>query len=343
MGISQQYFGTTKGGEDISLYRLEAPNGAYAEFLNYGCVLRSLVIPNAHGGMTDVCLGYDTLSEYEENEGNMGAIVGRYANRIGGGVFSLDGVDYRLAQNDGENHLHGGTHGFDKQVWSAELGEEELIFSRTSPDGEEGYPGNLSVRLICRWEGDGLSLNYQATTDRPTVLNLTNHAYFNLDGQGDIYNHKLQIHSDSYTQSGETRIPTGGILHVAETPLDFRQPTPVGLGLLPMKHLELIQAKGYDLNYILPSGEGVKTAARLWGEKSGICMTVLTDQPGMQLYTANFLTQRKGKGDTVYTPYSALCLETQHYPDSMAHGAFPTCVLRPDEHFETTTVFSFQP
>lgn len=338
MSITKAHFGTTKNGEDVSLYRLDGKAGAYAEFISFGAALRRLMIPDADGVLVDVALGYDSLLEYEENAGNIGAIVGRCANRIGGAEFTLDGATYKLAKNAGENHLHGGIVGFDKRVWSAEIIGDALCFSLTSPDGEEGYPGTLNVSVKYYWDGSSLVIKYEAETDKPTILNLTNHSYFNLDGKGDIRSHKLQINASSYTETGKGHIPTGVFVPVEGTVFDFTTPKAVGDGLDSSDEY-IKRAEGYDLNFVL-HGEGLRAAATLTGEKRGISMTVLTDQPGIQLYTANFLSTN-GKNGAQYKPYCSLCLETQHFPDAIAQEHFPSTVLRPGERFESTTVFKF--
>lgn len=338
MSITKQPFGTTRDGKAVFLYTLRAAQGAYAQFISFGAALRRLMIPDDSGVLTDVCLGYDSLSEYEENAGNLGAVVGRVANRIGNAAFTLDGLEYRLAKNVGENHLHGGLVGFDKRVWSAELCGDALIFHLCSPDGEEGYPGELQVSVKYYWRGRALVIEYSAETDKPTILNLTNHSYFNLDGGGDIRSHKLQIAASSYTETRAEHIPTGAFLPVEGTVFDFRQPRTLAEGL-DSDDEYIHRAAGYDLNFVL-EGEGLREAARLQGAKSGISMTVYTDQPGVQLYTANYLNA-KGKDGAVYTPYCALCLETQHFPDAMAQPHFPSTVLRPGKRFTSTTIFEF--
>ncbi len=338
MSITKRPFGTTAQGEKVFLYTLPSSDGAYAEFISLGAALRRLMIPDAAGRLTDVCLGYDSLSEYEENAGNLGAVVGRVANRIGNAAFTLDGTEYTLAKNVGENHLHGGLKGFDKKAWSCEIDGDALVFGLCSPDGDEGYPGELQVSLRCFWRGRGLVFEYCAVTDKPTILNLTNHSYFNLDGGGDIRSHKLQISASHYTETRGEHIPTGVFVPVEGTVFDFRRPRRVGEGLGSSDEY-IVRAAGYDLNYVLDAA-GLRPAARLWGDKSGICMTVHTDQPGLQLYTANFLNA-KGKNGELYAPYCSLCLETQHFPDAMAQPHFPSTVLRPGERFSSTTIFEF--
>ena len=324
----------------MGLWTLMAKDGSRAEFLEYGCALRSLTVRDRNGELVDVCLGYETLADYERSDGAMGAVVGRFANRIGGASFELDGARYLLAKNEGENHLHGGKRGFDKRIWQAEAAGDALVFSRISPDGEEGYPGTLRLRVNCGWDGRRLSLRYRAETDRPTVLNLTNHSYFNLAGRGDILRHRLQVDADAFTENDAACLPTGRILPVEGTPLDFRTPREIG-ERIDCGDVTVRQSRGYDVNYVLRPGEGLRRAAWVSAPETGIRMEVLTNLPGMQLYTANWLTPRPGKNGAVYAERGAVCLETQIFPDAMAHPEFPSCVLRPGEEFASGTDFAF--
>lgn len=333
-------FGTAASGEEVGLWRITAADGSCAEFLDYGCALRSLTVCGRDGTLTDVCLGYETLAEYEHNDGCMGAVVGRFANRIGGASFELDGVRYLLAKNDGENHLHGGPRGFDKRVWQAETAGEALTFSRVSPHGEEGYPGTLQVRVACGWDGRRLSLRYRAETDLPTVLNLTNHSYFNLAGGGNILSHRLEIDADAFTENDGCCLPTGRILPVEGTPLDFRTPQTVGQRIDSADDT-VRRSRGYDINYVLRPGRTLRRVAVVSAPETGLGMEVHTTLPGMQLYTANFLSPRAGKYGMAYERRSGLCLETQNFPDAMAHPNFPCCILRPGEIYESETDYVF--
>lgn len=335
--ISKNYFGTTDDGSIVSAYAMTSSTGCSVTVLDYGVTIQSLLVPDRNGALVDVVLGYDTLDEYVANNGSMGAVIGRFANRIGAGKFSLNGTDYRLCINNRGNHIHGGFQGFDRRIWNCDILEEGLRFWRLSPDGEEGYPGNLTVAVELRWiNGQTLELLYHGQTDQDTIVNLTNHSYFNLSGTGNILAHELQICADSYTPTNETRLPTGEILPVAGTVLDFLVAHPVG-DFIDRDAAEVAASHGYDHNYVLSGSP----AAEVWSPVSGITMTVETDQPGLQLYTANFLSERTGKDGTVYRERSGLCLETQHYPDCINHPEWPSCVLRQSEKFFNRTTFSF--
>lgn len=311
VSVEKKPFGMTKDGESVSVYCIK--NEALAvEIMEYGAAIRSLRVH--HGGAwTDAVLGYDTLREYEENDGYLGACIGRVGNRIGGAVFTLNGKDYRLAGNDGENHLHGGVRGFDKYVWSAEMLPDGVRLTRVSPDGEEGYPGTMCAAVSYRLCGDTLTMAYEASADRDTLCNLTNHSYFNLNGSGSVLGHTLQIGAEEFLENSAATLPTGKRLPVAGTPFDFRAPKRVGQDI-GADDIQLQNGGGYDHNFCL-TGE---TAAVLRGDASGITMTVRTTLPGVQLYTANFLTERCGKQGAIYAPRCALCLETQYFPNAMA-------------------------
>lgn len=330
-------FGYTKDGEPVLSYTLENGSGMRAELLSYGATLRSLSVPDGSGGLTDVVLGYDTVAEYERNDGFVGASIGRMGNRVGGAEFSLGGRTYSLAANDGRNHLHGGPRGFDKRLWRAEQGPDHVRFSRLSPDGEEGYPGNLSVSVTYTLTADNsLRISYDADTDADTIVNLTNHSYFNLNGGGSALGHILSINAELFTELGEGTLPTGRILPVEGTPLDFRQPKALGRDIdVPCPQLAL--GGGYDHNFVLSS----RSAARVRGDKSGIVMGIYTDMPGVQLYSANFLSPRNGKGGRELGPRYALCLETQLFPNAMNCYGFPSPVLHRGEHLHSETVYAF--
>ncbi|MCI2055580.1 MAG: galactose mutarotase [Oscillibacter sp.] len=338
MEITQMPFGKTKRGEAVTLWRIADTDGSCAEFLDYGCTLHALRVPDRSGHLTDVVLGYDTAEEYEAHDGCVGATPGRFANRIGGAAFTLNGKDYPLAANDGENHLHGGLRGFDKRLWRGEALADGVRFSRTSPDGEEGYPGTLHASVTVRWSGKGgLSLTYEADSDTDTIINLTSHAYFNLNGQGDVLGHRLQLQADTFTENDAACLPTGRILPVAGTPLDFRQEKAIGQDI-DADDICVKQCGGYDINLVL---NGTSPAAVLYAPESGIRMTLTTDQPGVQLYSANSLTPRTGKGGAAYAPRSGVCLETQVFPDAIHHPDFPSCVLKAGERYVRHAVFAF--
>lgn len=336
MQIIKQTFGSLADGTAVTAWTLISDDGLRAEILDYGVTIRSLTVPDRDGTPVDVVLGYDTLDEYVQNRGYVGATIGRFANRIGGASFSLNGETYTLAANDGVNHLHGGEQGFDKRIWAAEETETGIRFFLTSPDGEEGYPGTLQVTVTVSWKGRGLELRYHAETDRDTILNLTNHSYFNLDGQGTVYDQLLQLGADSFCMGGPGCLPTGELLPVAGTAMDFRTERRIGDAVDSGEPCVKLSG-GYDSNFVLSSSP----AAVARSEKTGIVMTVTTDQPGVQFYSANFLTPRTGKGGAQYGLRSAFCLETQHYPDCIHHPDWPTCILRAGESFDSFTCFEF--
>jgi len=338
-------FGNTGSGRAVDALTLD--NGILTcEVITYGAALRSLYVPDRFGNRRDIVLGYDTLEEYERCTAYMGAVVGRVANRISGGRFAMNGQTYALAVNDPPNHLHGGTVGFSHRVWSVvEHTPERLTLSLTSPDGEEGYPGTLQVRVTYALEGSALSMRYQATTDQETPCNLTGHAYFNLAGHssGPVTDQTLCIHAENYTPSDAVNIPTGEIAPVAGTPMDFRVLRPIGEQINEMFH-QLIQANGYDHNYAIDGEIGLlRKAAQAYAPASGISMDVATTLPGLHLYTANFLGEGlKGKEGAVYGPRHAFCLETQFFPDAVNQPTFPSVILQPDCAYDHTTVFSFR-
>ena len=338
MIISKREFGTLSDGTRVSCWTLENEQGMTAEVLDYGVTIRSILVPDQKGNAVDVVLGYDTLEEYVSDDCYLGATIGRVANRIKGASFELNGKTYKLFANNGENHLHGGKRGFNGYVWDARETENGVIFSRTSPDGEEGYPGNLTLRVTIGWKGNSLSLSYEAQTDRDTLVNFTNHSYFNLNGagNGNINRHMLQVSADSFTLNGEDCTPTGEILSVEGTAMDFRTPKPVGRDA-DKDDPSVKYFGGFDSNFVI-SGHPVATAV---GDLTGITMITDTDQPGVQLYTANALTRRKGKGGRDYGFRSAFCLETQHFPDSIHHPRWPTCILRAGETFRSFTTYTF--
>ena len=342
VSVEKKPFGVTKDGESVSVYCIK--NEALAvEIMEYGAAIRSLRVH--HGGAwTDAVLGYDTLREYEENDGYLGACIGRVGNRIGGAAFTLNGKDYRLAGNDGENHLHGGVRGFDKYVWSAEMLPDGVRLTRVSPDGEEGYPGTMCAAVSYRLCGDTLTMAYEASADRDTLCNLTNHSYFQLDGHaaGDFSEQRVWIDADSYTPSDAALIPTGEIVPVAGTPLDFRRFRRIGLSI-DEDFLPLVQAGGYDHNFVLNHQPSVfSLAARAESDASGIGMSVYTDQPGLQFYTGNFLAgEFPGKEGAAYGRRTCYCFESQAFPDAVHKENFPTAVLKKGEVYDTVTEYRF--
>ena len=338
MTITKRPFGTLPDGQKVTAWTLTNDRGLQAEVLDYGVIIRSVIVPDAKGQPVDVVLGYDTLKEYVADNCYLGAVVGRCANRIKGASFQLNGKTYDLYANNGANHLHGGKVGFNKCLWTATQVESGVAFSRLSPDGEEGYPGNLQVCVTVGWQGDSLTLQYEATTDQDTIVNLTNHSYFNLNGagNGNIDDHVLQVNAEQYTPNGRDGIPTGEILDVAGTAMDFRSPKPIGRDAGKSESCVLF-FKGYDSNFVL-SGHPFAKAV---GDQTGITLIAYTDQPGVQLYTANALTGRKGKDRKRYGFRSAFCLETQHHPDSIHNPDWPTCILKAGETFRSFTSYTF--
>jgi aldose 1-epimerase len=338
-------FGKTAEGTPVELYVLT--NGKMtAKVMSYGAILTELSVPDRTGKIGDVVLGFDNLAAYLAGHPHFGATTGRVANRIAKGAFTLDGKEYKLAINNGPNSLHGGLKAFDKKVWKAEDASgpagPAVKFTYISPDGEEGYPGNLTVTVTYTVTADQeLKIDYSAVTDKATPVNLTNHSYFNLGGpeSGDILGHELTLLAEEFTPVDETLIPTGKLAPVKGTPLDFTNPTPIGARFDQLKGDPL----GYDHNYVL-RGDGKTPAlgARVFDPGSGRVLEMFTTEPGVQLYTANFLDGKiKGKGGVVYKQHHAFCLEAQHFPDSINQHSFPSTVLRPGEKYTQTTIYKF--
>jgi aldose 1-epimerase len=339
--VKKSDFGRLPDGTAVDLYTLTNARGLLAKVASYGTIITELHVPDREGMLGDVVCGFDNLGQYLKGHPYFGCTVGRFANRIANGKFALDGKTYTLAVNNGPNSLHGGIKGFDKVVWrAAQVGQAAVRFCYASPDGEEGYPGNLSVEVtVTLTEANELRLDYAATTDKPTPLNLTNHSYFNLAGTGDVLNHELQIEADAYTPPDANQIPTGEIAPVKGTPLDFTTPHRIGerfsrLGNAPV---------GYDHNFVLHTGgKTLARAARVVEPRTGRVMEVHTTEPGVQLYTANWFDgSLTGKGGVVYRQHAAFCLETQHYPDSVNKPNFPSTILRPGETYRQTTLHRF--
>lgn len=332
----------------IKEYTLVNSKGMEVRLTNYGARITAIKVPDRDGKMADVILGHNNVEEYinAEDRPYFGCVVGRYGNRIAKGKFTLDGKEYKLATNNGENHLHGGNIGFDKQVWCAQpQGDNTVVFTFKSHDGEEGYPGNLNIKVTYTLTDENeLKIAYLATTDKPTPINLTNHAYFNLagEGSGTILDHELMINADTFTPSDSGLIPTGEFRPVKGTPFDFTVSKPIGRDI-KQKNTQLKYGNGYDHNFVLNKGKGGMTlAAVLYEPKSGRVMETWTDQPGVQCYSGNFLNGcLTGKSGKKYPFRGGLCLETQHYPDSPNHKNFPSTILKPGEEYKTTTVYKF--
>ena len=347
-GITRKGFGKMAEGRTIELYTLTNSQGMRVAITNYGGILVSILVPDRNGKPGDVVIGFDNLEGYLAKEPYFGALIGRYGNRIGNASFKLDGIEYKLPANDGPNSLHGGLRGFDKRVWTAREIQGEhpaLELTYLSKDGEEGYPGNLSAKVVYSLtEDNALRIDYTATTDKDTVLNLTNHSYFNLAGagNGDILKHQIMINADRFTPIDSTLIPTSELRKVENTPFDFRKPALIGTRV-DADDEQIKFGKGYDHNYVLNrSGAGLSLAARVTDSESGRVLEVRTTQPGLQFYTGNFLDGSiHGKGGKSYGRRSAFCLETQHFPDSPNQPSFPSTVLKPGETYRESTVFRF--
>jgi aldose 1-epimerase len=328
-------------------FDLKNAKGMEVRVAAYGARITSIKVPDRNGDFADVVLGFDTVEPYRSSPKKpyLGVTLGRYAGRIANGRFTLDGVEYVLAKNSGPNHNHGGVIGFDKVVWDAKQAGNSVTFSRTSPNGEEGYPGNLDVSVTYTLtEKNELIIDYRATTDRATPVNLSNHSYFNLAGEGSqtVLLHDLKINADAMLPIDKTSVPTGEIVPVADTPFDFRQPKRVGRDIDPPNE-QLANGSGYDHTFVLnPRKADLAPVATLHEKTSGRMMKVFTDQPGLQLYTANFLDgSLTGKSGRPYARQSALCLETQHFPDSPNQSQFPNTILRPGENYQSQTTYQF--
>lgn len=343
MTITNRIFGTGPDGEEVHLYTLRNNNGVEVSITNYGGAITSIMAPDRNGVFGDVVLGYDTLDDYMKNPRYLGALIGRFANRIDRGKFRLNGIEYQLAQNNGQNHLHGGSKGFDKRVWNASKTPAGLHLEYFSPDGEESYPGNLSVAVDYSLNDENeLQIEYHATTDKDTILNLTNHSYFNLAGHGTILDHELTLYSESYIPVRDDLVPFGEIHVVEGTPMDFRTSRVIGARLDQLIP-EISYSQGYDHTFSLRGQDGsLRWVARLCEPVSGRVMEVFTTQPGMQVYSGNFLDGSLiGKGGVAYEKYAALCLETQHFPDSPNQPNFPSTVLRAGETYFAATIYKF--
>jgi aldose 1-epimerase len=341
-GVIQSHFGKLPSGTPVEQYTLTNANGLVCKIITFGAIVAELHAPDRNGRLGDIVLGFDSPGQYLKDKAHMGAVIGRVANRIAKGKFTLDGKIYTLATNNGPNHLHGGLKGFDKVVWTARpvtvKNGVAVKLTYTSPDGEEGYPGTLEAAVVYTLTGDDeLRMDYEATTDKATPVNLTNHSYWNLAGGGDVLSHELMIAARNFTPADDTLIPTGEIKSVKGTPLDFTKPKPIGRDIA-----QVTATRGYDHNFALDGGgKKIARAAIAFEPETGRVMEVLTDQPGVQLYTGNFLADAKGKHGRIYSKHHAFCLETQHFPDSVNHPDFPPVILRPGDVYRTTTIHVF--
>lgn len=349
MAITISNFGKTAEGKDVDIFKLSNANGVTVEIINYGCIIVSISVPDRDGNFKDIALGFDNIEDYLYRNPYFGSIIGRHANRIENAVFELNGVEYQVAKNDGKNHLHGGLVGFDKVLWDAEIINKEdreyLQLTYYSHDGEENYPGNLDVKVLYSLSDDNeLAIEYFAVSDKNTVVNLSNHSYFNLLGHdaGSIKGHELKIYGDSITAINEECLPTGEILPVKGTPFDFTELSSIDPGL-DSQHQQIINGGGYDHNWVLNGPEGqLKKAAELYEPTSGRFMEVYTTKPGIQFYSGNFLDgSYSGKDGAIYGKRSGLCLETQYFPNSLKHNHFPSPILKAGDKYHHTTIYKF--
>lgn len=345
-GVQPQPFGSVDG-RAITLYTLTNSHGMEVRAMNYGGIILSIRVPDRKGQLADVVLGHESLEGYQPNPPYFGAIVGRYANRIANGTFTLDGKTYTLPKNDGPNTLHGGTKGFNQAVWDSEplKGKTGVAFRYLSKDGEEGFPGNLKVKVTYTLtDANALEIDYEATTDKATPINLSQHSYFNLKGagNGDILDHEIMINADRFTPVDKNLIPTGELRPVKGTPFDFTKSTKIG-ARINENYEQLVLGHGYDHNFVINrKGAGLELAARVYEPTTGRALEVFTTQPGVQFYTGNFLDGTiTGKEGHVYNRRYGFCLETQHFPDSPNHPSFPSTILKPGETFHQKTVFKF--
>jgi aldose 1-epimerase len=345
--MNRERYGVTEDGQPVDAYTLANSAGMRVRILTFGCVIASLEVPDREGKPANVVLGLDALSGYMHRSPHFGAIAGRYANRIARGRFTIDGIEYRLETNAAPNAMHGGRRGFDKVVWQEISARgEALVLRYVSPDREEGYPGTLLVEVAYSLgTANELRIDYDAVTEKPTIVNLTNHSYFNLagEGSGDVLGHVVSIEADHFTPTDATQIPTGEIRSVRGTPFDFTRPTPIGERIRAADE-QLLIARGYDHNWVLRpvAGDAVRPAARALEPRSGRVLDVLTDAPGLQFYTGNSLTGALvGPAGRAYRQGDGLCFETQQFPDAPNQPGFPSAVLRPGERFRSTTIFRF--
>jgi aldose 1-epimerase len=347
--IKKEVFGKMPAGNSIDVYTLTNSHGIEARIMNFGGIVLSLRVPDRNGKLDDVVLGFDRLEPYFTNDPHFGSIIGRYANRIANGKFTLDGVEYTLPKNNGPNTLHGGVKGFDKVPWQAEPSESKqgvaLVLRYTSKNGEEGFPGNLKTKVTYTLsDSDELAIEYEASTDKATPVNLTSHGYFNLAGQGtgNVLAHELLINADRFTPVDKNLIPTGELRQVQGTPLDFTGATAIGARIND-NYEQLVLARGYDHNFVINrKGPSLELAARVHEPSTGRILEIYTTEPGVQFYSANFLDGTiTGKQGRVYKQHYALCLETQHFPDSPNHPSFPSTILKPGQTYTSRTVYKF--
>lgn len=335
----KRYFGTSKDGFEISEYILD--NGLIeAHFLDYGCIIKNVFVAGKDGKRRDVVLGYDDLKSYEENGGYLGAFVGRVANRIKNAEFTFDGVKYRLFANDGKNCLHGGKKGFDKKFFESKIEDDSITFTTCSFDGEEGFPGGLSIEVKYTLRGSALDIEYKAVATADTPVSFTNHSYFNLSDEDTALNHVLSVNSDFITPVNDTLIPTGELLSVSDTPFDFRNPQKVGL-YIDYPHKQLKIAGGYDHNFVLKNYGSYEKVATLYAEDTGISMDVFTDNFGMQVYSGNFLNGAVGKNGRIYGKRAAICLETQGFPNAVNQVTFPSIIVKAGKTYSKRTTYAF--
>ena len=343
METIKELFGITRGGRQVFRFTLKNKQGIEVVVLNLGGIIQSIWVPDASGGKRDVCLGFDSVGLYEQEPGYLGAMIGRCANRIGGGMFELGGKTYELALNDGPNHLHGGNKGFDRHVYSYAAGGDKLSLTRRSPDMEEGYPGNLDVCFSYSLTDENeLVLDYDAVSDADTIVNLTSHAYFNLAGEGKsgIHDHLLTIHGSYFSENDENCLPTGRLLSVENTPFDFRMPKAVGRDITA-GDIQLLNGGGYDNNYILDSRDLMKPAAELVCPESGVTMTMSTTKPCIQFYSGNSLCGAMGKSG-VYSKHGGLCLEAQYTPNALSAGeGVQPHFLKKGRRYNQKTIYRF--
>jgi aldose 1-epimerase len=338
--VSEHSFGRLNDGREAHKYKITNANGLVAEITNYGAILVALRVPDANQDIDDIVLGLDTLDEYVADTNYFGAIVGRYANRIADGIIRIDRTEHQLSKNDGDNHLHGGLHGFNKKLWDAKAIGGSLQLTYLSPDGEEGYPGNLTTNVrYTLTDHDELRIEYHAVTDRTTHCNLSHHSYFNLAGAGDITGHRLTINARQFTPIKEGLIPTGELRSVARTPMDFTNRTEIG-ARIDDTDPQLRLGNGYDHNWALDTQGLQSPAATVHEPTTGRVMELYTTEPGLQFYSGNFLNgQTNGKEGKTYSHRGGLCLEAQHYPDSPNQPRFPTTILMPGETYQQTTIY----
>lgn len=341
MPVERRSFGVTEDGQPVELITLRC-GAMEAEILTFGATVRALRVPDQNGTLVDTVLGYDTLTGYEKNDGYLGALVGRYANRIANATCMIDNNTVTLEANEGKKQLHGGCKGFSYRVFSAEIvGDSSVCLSYTAADGEGGYPGTLTLRATYTLTENALSLRYEAESDKTTYCNITNHSYFNLNGSGNILDHTLWLNARHFTPIDADSIPTALSTPVADTAFDFTVPKTIGRDI-NANETQLLLAKGYDHNFILDAGQGLRLAARLKGDQSGIVMETWTEKPGVQIYTGNFLsTDASAKGGIPYSKHDAVCLETQFFPDSPNHPEWGDILLRPGKRYDYTTEYRF--